>query len=147
MNADPRAATVLYVEDEESDALFMQMAFASAGLAPALRVVDDGRSALEYLSGNGVYTDRGQYPVPTVVLLDLNLQTLHGFEVLKWIRAQPQYAALPVVLFSSSTKPEDRIRARDLGATEFWEKPSSGLKFGAVVERLKEKWLGMAQAK
>jgi CheY-like chemotaxis protein len=141
MGNEPRAATVLYVEDEESDALFMQVAFASAGLAPALQLVEDGGPAIEYLSGNGVYTDRSRYPVPKVVLLDLNLQTLHGFEVLKWIRAQPEYAALPVVIFSSSTKPEDQTRAQELGATEFWEKPSSALKFVEVVERLKAKLL------
>jgi CheY-like chemotaxis protein len=65
-----------------------------------------------------------------------------GFEVLQWIRQLPEYAATPVVVFSSSTKPEDRVKARELGANEFVEKPSSAIQFGEVVKRLKEMWLG-----
>jgi DNA-binding response OmpR family regulator len=66
---------------------------------------------------------------------------LPGFEVLKWMRQRPDYTNTPVVIFSSSSREEDRVRARALGADEFVEKPNSGLKFGAVVELLRSKWL------
>ena len=144
VNSRPATATVLYVEDEESDALFMQRAFVSAGLGPALRVVGDGQAAIDYLSGTGVYGKREEYPVPAVVLLDLNLLAVTGFDVVKWMRAHPDYAAMPVVVFSSSPRDEDKLKARELGANEFLEKPSSGLKFGEVVERLREKWMGLS---
>jgi DNA-binding response OmpR family regulator len=121
----------------------MEMAFQRAGMGEALRTVVDGCEAMNYLGGKGVYADRGQHPVPAVVLLDLNLPLVSGFEVLKWIRGRPELAVLPVVIFSSSTKPEDRVKSRELGANDFIEKPGSGMKFGEVAERLREKWLVM----
>jgi DNA-binding response OmpR family regulator len=136
---------VLYVEDEESDASFMRMAFARQGMESALRVVGDGRAALDYLSGSGEYGDRDKYPLPSVVLLDLNLPQVPGFEVLTWMRSHPDFAWTPVVVFSSSTREDDRVKALELGASEFVGKPSSGMKFGEVVEALKERWLGVSK--
>jgi PAS domain S-box-containing protein len=133
---------VLYVEDEESDAEFMNRAFTENGLGEKLRRVGTGRAAIEYLSGANEFADREKYPVPSVVLLDLNLPQVSGFGVLEWIRNHPDYARLPVVVFSSSTREDDRVRARELGANEFVAKPSSGLKFGEIVEGLQGKWLG-----
>ena len=83
-------------------------------------------------------------PLPAVVLLDLNLPELHGFEVLKWIRAHPLHAGLPVVIFTSSNHEEDRARAQLTGATEFLRKPGSPLRFGEVVTKLNEQWLHLA---
>lgn len=137
-----RSLIVLYVEDEQDDALFMRMAFKKAGMGEAFRVVGDGRAAINYLSGINGYEDREEHPVPLAVLLDLNLPEVHGFDVLKWIRGHPDYAALPVVVFSSSTKPDDRVKARELGANDFVEKPSSATRFSEVVERLRKRWLG-----
>jgi CheY-like chemotaxis protein len=140
---DQRATNgiVLYVEDEESDTLFMQMAFKKAGLGLTLRVVSDGQAALDYLSGAGTYAEREQYPVPKVVLLDLNLPVASGFEVLKWMRGQADYKTTPVVVFTSSSRAEDKQQARELGANEYVEKPTSALLFGDVVQRLRERWL------
>jgi CheY-like chemotaxis protein len=133
--------TVLYVEDEESDALFMQRAFEVKGLSGKLRLVGDGREAIQYLSGAVQFGDREKYPVPALVLLDLNLPQVPGFAVLEWMRNNPDYARTPVVVFSSSTREEDRARARELGANDFVPKPSSGLRFGEAVETLRTKWL------
>jgi DNA-binding response OmpR family regulator len=132
---------VLYVEDEESDTLFMQRAFAKEGLGAELRVVADGRAAIHYLSGAGEYQDRGEYPVPALVLLDLNVPRVSAFDVLSWMRQNPNYATTPVVLFSSAMREEDEVKAREMGASGFLEKPTSGLKFGDVVRLLREKWL------
>ena len=132
---------VLYVEDEEFDRFLMQRAFAKAGLADSLRLVNDGRAAIEYLSGFGRYADRAQYPVPALVLLDLNLPEVPGFEVLKWLRMQPAHSELVVVVFSSSELDDDRVRARILGADEFVKKPGSGLSFADVVKMLNQRWL------
>lgn len=135
------SATVLYVEDEESDALLMERAFASEGRGLALRLVRDGRSAIRYLSGANGYENREENPVPALVLLDLNLPQVHGFDVLRWMRQQPQYVTTPVIIFSSSSREEDKERALVLGANEFVEKPNSGLKFRNVVAELRETWL------
>jgi CheY-like chemotaxis protein len=144
--AEAKGGTVLYVEDEESDATFMRMAFARQGMESALKVVGDGREAIEYLSGAGKYAERREYPLPSVVLLDLNLPQVPGFEVLKWMRNHPDFAWTPAVVFSSSTREDDRLKALELGANEFVGKPSSGMKFGEVVEMLKERWLGQVQS-
>ncbi len=133
--------TVLYVEDEESDALLMQMAFEREGLGTALRVVGNGQLAIDYLAGTGNYVRREQHPVPTMVLLDLNLPVLPGFEVLKWIRRSAPYKETPVVIFSSSSRHEDKVLAAELGANDYFEKPNSVRLFGDLVRKLKEKWL------
>jgi signal transduction histidine kinase/CheY-like chemotaxis protein len=141
---EPQWGTVLYVEDEESDAMFMKRAFAGKGLESALRVVRTGRAAIEYLSGVGIYADRKEYPLPSIVLLDLNLPQLPGFEILKWMRTHPDFSKTPVVVFSSSAREDDREKALELGAHEFVRKPNSGLKFQEVVEKLKGRWLSAA---
>jgi CheY-like chemotaxis protein len=139
-SSEAHGGTVLYVEDEESDALFMQTAFMGKGLGAALRVAGNGRVAIDYLSGAGKYTDRQQYPSPKVVLLDLNLPEVSGFEALRWMRNHPDFAATPVVMFSSSNREDDKAKAGELGANDFLEKPSSGVKFADVVEELRRKW-------
>ncbi len=141
------AATIgLYVEDEEFDRFLMQRAFVKAGLATSLRLVNDGRAAIDYLTGKGEYADRDKNPLPNLVLLDLNLPEVHGFEVLKWIRMQPAHTHLPVVVFSSSELDDDRVRARILGANEFIKKPGSGLSFEDVARRLSKEWLSAPPA-
>jgi PAS domain S-box-containing protein len=144
--AQPGIGTVLYVEDEQTDALFMSTAFSDKGLASAFRLVSDGRAAIEYLSGTGKYADRKEYPLPAVVLLDLNLPQVPGFDVLKWMRNHPDFLATPVVVFTSSVRQEDKVKATELGANEFVAKPSSGMRFGEIVEALRQKWLSAACA-
>jgi PAS domain S-box-containing protein len=138
--------TVLYVEDEESDAVFMQRAFAKKGLAGRLRVAATGRAAIDYLSGAGDYGDREKNPVPNLVLLDLNLPQISGFEVLEWMRNNPDFAHTPAVIFSSSTREDDLAKAKELGADEFVTKPSSGLQFEEVVESLQQRWFSLESA-
>jgi len=135
------SSTVLYVEDDESDRFFMQLAFAGLGLESAFFTVPDGRIAIDYLSGNGPFADRAVHPIPGIMLLDLNLPVVSGFEVLEWIRKQPNYVQLPVVIFSSSSLEQDRLKARELGANEYLQKPTSGLRFAEIAAGLREKWL------
>jgi CheY-like chemotaxis protein len=132
---------ILYVEDEADDVLFMQAAFRRLGLAAPLQAVADGQQAISYLAGEGAFSDRATHPLPAVVLLDLNLPLCSGFEVLQWIRSQPQFGRLPVIVFSSSGRPEDRRRAAELGASDYALKPSSGMQFSDVVRALRDAWL------
>lgn len=134
------AKTILYVEDEENDVYFMRQAFRQAGLESSLRVVTDGRAAMDYLSGHGQFANRSEFPTPTVVLLDLNLPMVSGFQVLKWIRSQPEIQQLPVVIFSSSARPDDKTQAKQLGASDYLEKPGSGREFRLVAEALCARW-------
>lgn len=135
------ALTILYIEDEESDRFFMKRAFEAADLGASLKLLRNGKEALEYLQGAGVYQDRTQSPEPHLILLDLKLPLVSGFEVLAWIRQQPRYASVPVVVFSSSWLEQDRARAKYLGASEYFEKPNSGTLYSMIVHMLQKKWL------
>ena len=73
-----------------------------AGLTNPVHVAVDGAQAIAYLAGNGPFADRNQHPLPALVLLDLNLPKKSGFDVLSWIRQQPQFSSLPVVIYTSS---------------------------------------------
>jgi CheY-like chemotaxis protein len=133
--------TVLYVEDEEDDAFFMRVAFNRLAQQECLRVLGDGREALAYLAGQAPYSDREQHPLPQLVLLDLNLPLVSGFDILAWVRSQPQFRSLPVIIFSSSGRPEERERAAALGADHFIVKPTSGAHFLPVARDLQQQWL------
>lgn len=133
--------TVLYVEDDEGDRFFMEHAFKAAGLGSALRTASDGETAIHYLSGEGDYGNRAEHPLPQLVLLDLNLPNVSGFELLEWIRRDPACRALVVIILSASPREADKSRARALGANDYWEKPNSGLLYKDMVARLRAKWL------
>src|SRR5512140_3380858 len=134
---------VLYVEDEATDVLFMRWAFREAGLADSLRSVGDGRDAIAYLAGNGVYADRGQHPLPALILLDLNMPLVSGFEVLEWLLERPDLRGLPVVVFSSSSREDDKVKALARGAREYVQKPQSAAGFVKVAGGLRERWLSV----
>lgn len=119
------APVILLVEDDESDVIFLKRAFQKTGIAHPLRVAEDGRKAISYLSGDGEYADRTRHPLPTHVLLDLKLPEKSGFEVLEWIRKTPTLGALHVSILTSSSEGRDLRRARDLGADCYLVKPMS----------------------
>jgi PAS domain S-box-containing protein len=118
---------ILYVEDDPHDVLFVRLGMAEAGLSVPLQVVVNGQEAVDYLAGNPPFTDRDSFPLPSLVLLDLNLPLVSGLEVLQWIREQPQFESLPVVIFSASALESDQQKARQLGANDYILKPSDML--------------------
>ena len=132
---------VLYVEDEENDIFFMERAFKVAEVENALLTLTDGQQALDYLEGNGRFADRAEYPLPCVLLLDLNLPLKTGLELLKWLRAQPSLATLPVIVFTSSSQSRDIQAAYELGANAYLVKPSTPDKLEQTVRIIKEFWL------
>jgi CheY-like chemotaxis protein len=126
--------TLLYAEDEETDVLLLRLALKRSGLPHPLNVVVNGVEAIDYLAGTGVFADRSQHPLPCLVLLDLKMPLKSGFEVLAWIRQQPQFAALPVVVYTSSGGDADREQSRQLGATDYVVKKAD---VGEIAEWLR----------
>ena len=114
---------VLLVDDSDNDGTLMRIVFERAGFVQPLRFARDGVVAIEYLRGDGIYADRTQYPLPTVMLLDLNMPRKNGFELLAWIRQQPVLKRLRVYILSSSSRPEDIEQCYDLGANSYLIKP------------------------
>ena len=116
---------VLIVDDSENDALLMRTVFERAGLVEPLQFARDGVEAINYLQGAGAYGNRREFPLPTVMLLDLNMPRKNGFEVLAWLRQQPALKRLCVCVLSASSHDEDIRRCYDLGANSFLVKPGN----------------------
>lgn len=116
-------ATILLVEDSEDDVFIMKLALKQARLSHPLQVVTDGQMALDYLAGTGRYSDRAQFPLPSVVFLDLKLPYVHGFEVLSWISKQETLKSIVVIILTGSNQETDQQRASVLGAQSYWVKP------------------------
>ncbi len=113
---------ILIVEDRDDDVLLMRKAFEKALLTNPVQIVQDGEEAVAYLGGQGKYGSRAEYPLPVLVLLDLKLPRMDGFEVLSWIRQQDGIRGLPVIVLTSSTQINDVNRAYALGANSFFVK-------------------------
>ncbi|HKQ36494.1 MAG TPA: response regulator [Verrucomicrobiae bacterium] len=135
------AATILLVEDNEDDVFLMTRALTQAGINNPVRVAEDGRAAIHYLSGQGVFEDRAAHPLPALILLDLKLPITSGFEVLSWIRGQAQLKALPVVVVTSSDEPADLERAAGLKADAYIVKPPAPSQLVELADQLKWHWL------
>lgn len=116
--------TFLLVEDNADDALLLRRSFIRSKLLNHLHVVDTAESAIAYLKGTGRYSDRTNFPFPSIVLLDLQLPGMSGFELVKWIRADPSFRALRIVILTSSDDMRDVRTAHELGANSFLMKPA-----------------------
>lgn len=136
-----KQAAILYAEDEPNDILFLELALQSTGSPHDLHSVADGEQALEYLSGKGHYADRTRHPLPGLVLLDINMPKISGLEVLEWIRQEPRFESLPVVMLTSSSRPEDKEKAQTLGADDYLLKPPDPRKLVEMVKSLQDRWL------
>jgi CheY-like chemotaxis protein len=132
--------TILQVEDDPNDVLFLQKAMKKAGVANPIQVASDGQEAIDYLKGAGQFADRGKFPFPCLVLLDLKLPYVMGLEVLRWIRKQPG-TVLPVIMLSASAEEADIAASYHLGANGFLSKPSEAGKLDDIVKAIKDFWL------
>ena len=133
---------ILLVEDDENDVFFLKRAFHEAQIPNPLRVARDGQEAIDYLGGTEKFTDRTQYPLPCLIVLDLKMPNKTGLEVLDWLRQQPVLRCIPVILFSSSAHRNDVERSYRLGANAFVVKPSSVEERTAFARLVKGFWLG-----
>ena len=119
----------------------MQRAFRQAEITNPLRVVEDGRSAMQYLAGEGPHADRQEHPAACLLLLDLKMPGQSGFDVLNWGRTQPATATLPVVVLTSSTQDSDIQRAYLLGANGYVIKPGKPDELLGLVKSIRDFWL------
>jgi CheY-like chemotaxis protein len=132
--------TILLVDDSENDLFLMRAAFKKAEFNSPLQAVQNGEEAIAYLKGEGIYSDRNQYPLPAVMLLDLNMPRKNGFEVLEWVRAQLALKRLSVIILTASLRGEDVERAFDSGANAFLVKPATLDQLITMIRRLRD-WL------
>jgi CheY-like chemotaxis protein len=116
--------SVLLVEDDLNDIFLVKRAFKMAHLSNPLQVVTDGQEAIHYLKGEGKYSDRTVSPFPKLIVMDIKMPRLTGFEVLEWVKGHGgMLRRIPVVIVSSSDNPADINRAYELGANAYMVKP------------------------
>jgi len=133
--------TILLVEDDSNDVLLIQRAFRKASLSNPLQIVEDGEAAILYLKGEESFADRDRYPLPRLILLDLKLPRKSGFEVLVWLRQQPKFYGLPVVVLTSSKEKNDIQQAYLLGANSYLVKPVGFDSLLDMIKTLNLYWL------
>jgi len=127
---------ILVAEDNADDLFLLQQAFKKAQVSSHLKAVEDGLDALAYLKGENAFADRVTYPFPDVLLLDLNMPRLNGFELLEALRQQQQFAHLVTYILTASCREPDVRRAYDLGAAGYTVKPTRIEELVAFVKAL-----------
>jgi len=132
---------ILLVEDNRMDVELTIDAFKEARLNNPIHVAKDGQEALDYLFGRGVYAARETYPLPRLILLDLKLPGIDGFEVLRQIKSTPRLKRLPVIVLTSSKEEGDRALSYDTGANSYLVKPISFQGFLEIVRQISDYWL------
>lgn len=137
----PEQAVILLAEDSEDDILLVRKAFARAFINNPLHVVRSGAEVVAYLTGEGKYSNRDEFPLPDLMLLDLNMPVMDGFEVLKWLRQQPSLKSLRVIVLTASAHIRDVNIAYQLGANSFLVKPLDFENFVQMSQFLSGYWL------
>ena len=134
------AEIILLVEDDPADAALITRAFERTGVENAIRRVKDGEEALGYLTGAGAFADRKEHPLPAVILLDLNLPRFNGYQLMIWLRMQPELKRIPVVVLTESHDTDSINRAYDAGANSYLVKPGNFVDFVKMLTLLEGYW-------
>ena len=134
-------STLLLVEDEPTSVFFFEHMVKKLGILNPLQIAKDGREALDYLEGVGEFSDRVKFPLPGLVILDLKLPRVTGFEVLQQLRHRPETKHIVVVILSSSASDEDIAKAYALGANGYLVKPLHLEELQEIVRAIKDFWL------
>ena len=136
---DP-STVVLLAEDNPDDAMLMQRAFHQNGLMRPPHIVSDGADAIDYLLGQNAFLDRMAHPFPSILILDLKMPRVSGFQVLEWLLDHPDYRVIPTIVWSGSSDTRDVKHAFCLGANAYLCKPSRYDTFVAMVGRMIAFW-------
>jgi len=137
---------ILVVEDNEDHVFLLRHAFQKAGITNPVQVANYGEDAVAYLEGTGRYSNWKEFPLPLIVLLDIKMPGMDGFDVLRWIRQQPGLKALRVAMLTSSDLGQEIKMAYDLGANVFLTKPVDLARLVEMVKVVRAHWLEFAQA-
>jgi len=132
---------ILLAEDQEVDVFLLKRAFRQAGLPHTVINVPDGEKAVNYLKGYPPFDDRAKYPFPQLLVLDLKMPKVNGFDVLAWMAGRPDMSHLPVVVLTSSPLDSDVRMSHKLGARQFLTKPNDLEDMVTIAKSLSENWL------
>lgn len=134
MNTEKKPLAILMADDDADDRLLAEEAMIESRVLNKLYFVEDGVQLMDYLRGKGQYSDREKFPVPSLILLDLNMPKMDGREALAAIKADAALRRIPVVILTTSQAEEDMQRGYDLGAASYIAKPVT---FEALVDLMR----------
>jgi CheY-like chemotaxis protein len=132
---------IMLVEDSEDERAMLRFAFGKAGIRNPVCELHNGEEAIAYLSGEGEYADRERYPLPCLIITDLKMPGVDGFELLEWLRARPEFAKVPRLVLSNSLIESDVKRAGQLGGCAFFVKPGQFNELIQTVVEMNEDWI------
>lgn len=131
---------ILIAEDDPNDAFILQRTLKKVGIHNPTQLVENGEDAIAYLQGEGKYTDRKAFPFPSVIITDLKMPKVDGFGVLQWLKNHPECGVIPVIVLSASAMESDVVRAYQLRANCYLQKPGSAEKFTEMIKLMFDFW-------
>ena len=132
---------ILLAEDDKNDIFLMRRAFDSAGYLNPLFVVHNGQEVVDYLQGTGQFSARDKHPLPGLLLLDLKMPLMDGYDVLAWLRGKKEFDNLPVVVLTASKLQDDIVKVREFGVHDFRVKPHAFEDLVRLLDDVRKCWL------
>ena len=139
MNNEVEPIEILLAEDNEDDIVIIKRVFKKLRLMNGLHIVNNGQEALDYLLHDGKYSEE-KPPIPGLILLDISMPKVDGFQVLEKIKADPKLKRIPVIMLTTSDREEDIVKSYEYGACSFITKPTSFSDFVETIERFELYW-------
>jgi CheY-like chemotaxis protein len=133
--------TIMVIEDNRDDQDLIKFAFKKLGIEAPIHFLDNGSAAIAYMMGEGKYADRTSYTYPTFIMTDLKMPLADGFSVLEFLKANPEWAVIPTVVFSASQDMDDIKKSYMLGASSYHVKPSELDELVNQIKVLHEYWM------
>lgn len=131
---------LLVVDDDMNDLQLFHAAVRRDGVEVDVHEVRDGQEAVQYLEGERSFADRDNHPFPDLILLDLKMPGMDGFEVLDWLRAHPEYGHVPAVMLSGSGLEQDVEEAYRRGVNTYFAKPTDFKKLMELIRLMVDYW-------
>lgn len=139
----PNPHVILVAEDDPDDRLLIFEALQENGLSDQVQFVHDGEELVQYLNREGRFA-AGPAPYPHIILLDLNMPRMDGREALRILKSSPIHRKVPIVVLTTSSAPEEILKAYELGGNSFITKPSSFKDLVEVTQVINQYWFGVA---
>lgn len=133
--ADQQPVTILLVEDDPGHAVLIEKNLRRAGIANNIITLTDGQKAVDFLFKRGDFAD-DRRPTPLLILLDLNLPVLDGYQVLKVIKGDERTRRIPVVILTTTDNPAEVTRCYELGCNVYVTKPVEYEQFSEAIRRI-----------
>lgn len=143
--AKRKSVVILIADDDLEDRMLVRDALEESRLINEIRFVENGEELLDYLNNKGKFSDKEKFPLPGIILLDLNMPRKDGREALKEIKAHPVLKIIPVVVLTTSKAEEDIIKTYNLGVSSFITKPVTFRSLVETMNTLSKYWFDIVE--